>query len=59
MSGIPLDLPRLPVGQAWHARHDADPAHRWLRQEIRQVARSLATGDRDGAGDQYAGSDAV
>ncbi|MBE3008840.1 LysR family transcriptional regulator [Microbispora sp. NEAU-D428] len=38
---IPLDLPRLPVAQTWHARHDADPAHRWLRREIGHVARAL------------------
>ncbi|MEU1020155.1 LysR family transcriptional regulator [Streptomyces sp. NPDC005900] len=29
---IPLDLPPLPLGMAWHPRHDADPAHAWLRE---------------------------
>ncbi|WP_204049779.1 LysR family transcriptional regulator [Microbispora siamensis] len=61
---IPLDLPRLPVTQTWHARHDADPAHRWLRREIGHVARALTAngdqkGDHKGAGDEYAGSHAV
>ncbi|GGW30389.1 LysR family transcriptional regulator [Streptomyces lucensis JCM 4490] len=28
---IPLTLPAMEVGYAWHPRHDADPAHAWLR----------------------------
>ncbi|MFJ3922018.1 LysR family transcriptional regulator [Streptomyces sp. NPDC090022] len=28
---VPLTLPPLPFGLAWHPRHDADPAHAWLR----------------------------
>ncbi|WP_371527668.1 LysR family transcriptional regulator [Streptomyces sp. NBC_01283] len=34
---IPLDLPVLPLGIAWHPRHDADPAHAWLRQCVRDL----------------------
>ncbi|WP_431682372.1 LysR family transcriptional regulator [Kitasatospora sp. KL5] len=34
---IPLDLPSLPFGLAWHPRHDADPAHAWLRGCIREL----------------------
>ncbi|MEU2631122.1 MULTISPECIES: LysR family transcriptional regulator [Kitasatospora] len=34
---IPLDLPALPFGLAWHPRHDADPAHAWLRGCIREM----------------------
>lgn len=33
---IPLDLPMLSFGLAWHPRHDADPAHAWLRGCIRE-----------------------
>ncbi|WP_431236043.1 LysR family transcriptional regulator (plasmid) [Mycolicibacterium psychrotolerans] len=29
---IPLPLPDLDVGIAWHPRNDADPAHRWFRR---------------------------
>lgn len=36
---IPLELPRLPVSQAWHPRNDADPAHAWLRRCVRQANR--------------------
>jgi DNA-binding transcriptional LysR family regulator len=32
---IPLDLPPLTISMAWHPRHDADGAHRWLRQCVR------------------------
>ncbi|MFJ7777413.1 LysR family transcriptional regulator [Streptomyces yangpuensis] len=34
---IPLDLPALPFGMAWHPRHDADPAHGWLRARAREL----------------------
>ncbi|WP_371614548.1 LysR family transcriptional regulator [Streptomyces sp. NBC_00454] len=34
---IPLDLPPLPFGMAWHPRHDADPAHAWLRDRARAL----------------------
>ncbi|WP_077800379.1 LysR family transcriptional regulator [Streptomyces sp. JHA26] len=31
---IPLPLPPLRLGLAWHPRHDADPAHAWLRATV-------------------------
>lgn len=34
---IPLQLPGLEVGLAWHPRHDADPAHAWLRATMREL----------------------
>ncbi|MEU3313639.1 LysR family transcriptional regulator [Streptomyces sp. NPDC048387] len=34
---VPLDLPALPFGLAWHPRHDADPAHTWLRTCARDL----------------------
>ncbi|WP_405754771.1 LysR family transcriptional regulator [Streptomyces sp. NBC_00073] len=34
---VPLDLPPLPFGIAWHPRHDADPAHAWLRDCAREL----------------------
>lgn len=36
---LPLRLPALHVAQAWHPRLDADPAHRWLRECVRDVSR--------------------
>ncbi|MFF4324513.1 LysR family transcriptional regulator [Streptomyces sp. NPDC001568] len=34
---IPLPLPPLTIGMAWHPRHDADGAHQWLRGAVRRV----------------------
>ncbi|WP_244519806.1 MULTISPECIES: LysR family transcriptional regulator [unclassified Ensifer] len=35
----PIDIPPFRVVQAWHARHDADPGHQWLRGVVREVAQ--------------------
>lgn len=35
---IPADLPQVQLYMLWHARLEADPAHRWLRDAIRTVA---------------------
>ncbi|MFD9859324.1 LysR family transcriptional regulator [Streptomyces alboflavus] len=34
---VPLELPPLRIGMAWHPRHDADPAHAWLRGCVREL----------------------
>ncbi|MEU6587708.1 LysR family transcriptional regulator [Streptomyces sp. NPDC046881] len=34
---IPLRLPAVRVGFAWHPRHQADPAHAWLRDCVREL----------------------
>jgi DNA-binding transcriptional LysR family regulator len=36
--GLPFDTPPVAVQQVWHRRTDADPAHRWLRAIVREVA---------------------
>ncbi|MFE1381769.1 LysR family transcriptional regulator [Streptomyces sp. NPDC058740] len=41
---VPLALPALPVGLAWHPRHDADPAHLWLRTCVRELLGGLCRG---------------
>ena len=33
---LPLELESVFIVQAWHPRLDRDPAHRWLRQTIKQ-----------------------
>jgi DNA-binding transcriptional LysR family regulator len=38
---IPAELPKLPISQAWHVRHDLDPAHQWLRDQISAVMEPL------------------
>ncbi|MEU9418021.1 LysR family transcriptional regulator [Streptomyces sp. NPDC051000] len=40
---IPVPLPPLTIGMAWHPRHAADGGHRWLRDTVR---RTLAAPDR-------------
>ncbi|MER5887506.1 LysR family transcriptional regulator [Streptomyces sp. NPDC001941] len=39
---IPLPLPPVSIGMAWHPRHTADGAHQWLRGAVRQVLRPAA-----------------
>lgn len=34
---LPLDLPGIPVVQAWHQRFDGDKAHAWLRGWTRKI----------------------
>ncbi|WP_219825876.1 hypothetical protein [Nonomuraea typhae] len=36
---IPLPLPPLTIGMAWHPRHAADGGHRWMRDAVRRVLR--------------------
>lgn len=35
----PLDIPPFRVVQTWHARHDADPGHQWLRRVLREIGQ--------------------
>jgi DNA-binding transcriptional LysR family regulator len=37
---VPLPLPPVEVGLAWHPRHDVDPAHAWLRGAVGDVLRA-------------------
>lgn len=37
---IPLPLPPLIIGMAWHPRHAADGAHHWLRDAVRRTLRT-------------------
>jgi DNA-binding transcriptional LysR family regulator len=37
----PVPLPPIEIRQAWHRRYEADGAHRWLRQCVRDAATSL------------------
>ncbi|MEC3920412.1 LysR family transcriptional regulator [Nocardia sp. CDC160] len=34
---LPLETPPLPYALAWHPRNDADPAHIWLRDTLREI----------------------
>jgi DNA-binding transcriptional LysR family regulator len=41
---IPLPLPPLTIGMAWHPRHAADTAHHWLRDAVRRTLHAPAAG---------------
>lgn len=47
---VPLRLPPLRLGLAWHPRHDADPAHAWLRGAVRGVVAEWSVGGGGGGG---------
>lgn len=36
---LPLVMSPVHVEMVWHLRHDADPAHRWLRDQVQAAAR--------------------
>jgi DNA-binding transcriptional LysR family regulator len=40
---VPVPCPDMPMYMIWHQRHQQDPAHQWLRQQLEAVARPLAT----------------
>lgn len=39
---LPFATPGITVSLLWHPRMDADPAHRWLREGVREVCRAVA-----------------
>jgi DNA-binding transcriptional LysR family regulator len=39
----PVDLGTFPVEMAWHVRYRHDPAHRWLRSLVSEVAKEIQT----------------
>jgi DNA-binding transcriptional LysR family regulator len=38
----PVDLGTFPVDMAWHVRYRNDPAHRWLRALVADVAKEMS-----------------
>ncbi|WP_181703319.1 LysR family transcriptional regulator [Chthonobacter albigriseus] len=41
---LPFQLPALTISLLWHPRMDADPAHRWLRECVREVCQNVNCG---------------
>lgn len=39
---MPLPLEKFTISLLWHPRVDGDPAHRWLREAVRDACRHLA-----------------
>lgn len=38
---VPVPCPEMPMYMIWHLRHQQDPAHQWLRQQLQAVAQPL------------------
>jgi len=38
---LPVDTPSVSIAMSWHPRHDAEPVHRWLREQVRQTTASV------------------
>ena len=44
---VPVECPSMPMYTVWHLRHQADPMHRWLRQQLDiLVAPALARAEK-------------
>ncbi|MEW2305356.1 LysR family transcriptional regulator [Streptomyces sp. NPDC006655] len=46
---VPLPLPPIALALAWHPRHDADPAHAWLRGCVRELLTGARVGQEPSA----------
>jgi DNA-binding transcriptional LysR family regulator len=44
LSPAPVELPEVSVSLLWHASHDQDPAHAWLRRTVARVAAETERG---------------
>jgi DNA-binding transcriptional LysR family regulator len=44
---LPVVTPEITVSLLWHPRLDADPAHRWLRECIRDACAPVGRGKRE------------
>lgn len=42
----PIDLPTYPEEAYWHQRFDEDPAHTWLRELVKKIARGFGLSER-------------
>jgi DNA-binding transcriptional LysR family regulator len=38
---FPFAVPSVPVILTWHHRNDTDPAHTWLRAQVRHALRTI------------------
>jgi DNA-binding transcriptional LysR family regulator len=38
---LPFDVPIPEIKMLWHARHDAEASHRWLREQIAETVETL------------------
>ena len=43
---LPLEVPPVHVEALWHERHQNNPAHQWLRQQLIEVTQAAFSGGR-------------
>lgn len=43
---LPIPVPEINISLLWHPRLSADPAHRWLRETIRELCAGTSAGRR-------------
>jgi DNA-binding transcriptional LysR family regulator len=43
---FPFPVPAVPVILTWHHRNDTDPAHAWLRDQVRRALRAILDADQ-------------
>jgi LysR family transcriptional regulator, mexEF-oprN operon transcriptional activator len=48
LSPTPVEIDTFMIWVLWHARHDQDPGHVWLRDAIRSIVRAQMVGIVDG-----------
>jgi DNA-binding transcriptional LysR family regulator len=41
---LPIEAPTATINCNWHQRYDSDPAHAWLREQIRESFEEIAAG---------------
>jgi DNA-binding transcriptional LysR family regulator len=45
---LPFPVPPVPVIVTWHHRNDTDPAHAWLRAQLRRALRAILDAGQPG-----------
>ena len=45
---FPFPVPPVPVIVSWHRRNDTDPAHAWLRGQVREALRAILDAGQPG-----------
>jgi DNA-binding transcriptional LysR family regulator len=41
---LPIEAPAATISCNWHQRYDSDPAHAWLREQVREAFEEIAVG---------------
>lgn len=41
---LPVATPAVNIALSWHPRHDAEPVHRWMREQVRDVTAQVTAG---------------